>query len=157
MTTVGTERQAGCPVLDRPVTAPSAASAPVRVSLADERLAVRRAREVVARCGGAAGLDEHVLDSAVLLTSEVVTNALLHGHSVTDLTVAAGPAGVHVAVGDRGPARPRRVERGADALDGRGMAIVDALAHDWGVRPGDDGKVVWFEVAADAAYDLRHG
>jgi anti-sigma regulatory factor (Ser/Thr protein kinase) len=149
-----TTPESGCAVVDATVLAPRSA---VKVVLAAEPYAVRRAREVVARCSLAAGLDGDVADTAVLLTSEVVTNAIMHGRSVARLSVTTGPSGVVVEVGDDESRRPHVAEQDDEALNGRGLAIVDALARRWGVRPDGEGKVVWFEVGTDAAYDRRHG
>ncbi len=100
----------------------------------------------------AAGLDDDVADTAVLLTSEVVTNALLHTRS-GDVAVRAErtPRGLRVAVSDDDHGLPKRRLQAHGALDttGRGVVLLDLLSADWGVdqHPGD-GKTVWFEVAA---------
>lgn len=43
------------------------------------------------------------------------------------------------------------VEQDPDALDGRGLTIVDLLSSRWGVRDDRYGKTVWFELVGDAA------
>jgi hypothetical protein len=53
---------------------------------------------------------------------------------------------VEVSDGSHELPRPRRV--GPDAEGGRGLALVDALASDWGTTTTDDGKIVWFELRA---------
>jgi hypothetical protein len=55
---------------------------------------------------------------------------------------------VRVEVGDVSPVVPIRLSIDPDALSGRGIAIVDSLASQWGVEDlSAEGKTVWFEVA----------
>lgn len=95
----------------------------------------------------AAGWGYHaVLSDAQLLTSEVVTNAVLHAGDRIEIEVADLDDRLLVAVAD--PARDREPQlRDAKPTDptGRGLALVNSVAADWGVAPGpDDGKVFWF-------------
>lgn len=90
-----------------------------------------------------------VADEAVLLTSEVVTNALLHaGSRRIHLRLLLLADGVRVEVDDDSVVlpRPRRVSRLSDT--GRGMGLMELAARSWGTRPNEHGKTVWFEVAA---------
>lgn len=96
-------------------------------------------------CESAAVPDE-VRDAAVLLASETVTNAFVHGRSDARLAVTLVPGGVLVEVGDDNSRHPRAVDADDQALDGRGLMIVTALAARWGVRDEAIGKTVWFEV-----------
>ena len=90
----------------------------------------------------------------VLLTSEVVTNAVLHAgpHRPTDevvLCVVLTDDRVRVEVTDQHPGTPRiNTSAGSDGLSGRGILLLDILASAWGVVPSGRGKVVWFEVQA---------
>ncbi|WP_156056550.1 ATP-binding protein [Streptosporangium roseum] len=61
------------------------------------------------------------------------------------LSLWAMPEGVCVRVTDHGPGRPHRLDLGQDATSGRGLAIVEALADQWGVIPvrAEAGKTVW--------------
>jgi anti-sigma regulatory factor (Ser/Thr protein kinase) len=117
--------------------------------LAPQAAAVREARILVKEACQAAGTHEVTCDAAVLLTSETVTNAFVHGRSEARLEVAAGPESVHVEVGDDNSRHPTGQPRDEDALDGRGLEIVRMLAARWGVRDEPFGKVVWFEVRSD--------
>ena len=91
---------------------------------------------------------EHVTDLVALLTSELVTNAVLHGRSELDLEVDCLRDGVRVRVHDRGEGVPVRRHVSIEATSGRGLALVDTLSRRWGVEPHPPGKAVWFEVAS---------
>lgn len=109
---------------------------------------IRRAREHVRRRCLEAGLPGRTAETAVLLTSEVVTNALVHARSAPRLGVTVGEDGLRVEVADDDPGTPRPVsDVDAGALGGRGLRLVDELADDWGVAPAGPGKVVWFSLA----------
>lgn len=91
---------------------------------------------------------EPVVDTVELLTSEVVTNAIIHGRSGPQLAVTVAGDVVRVAVHDLSPDLPvRRLSR-VDDVSGRGVVIVEGLATTWGVeRERNGSKQVWFEVA----------
>jgi anti-sigma regulatory factor (Ser/Thr protein kinase) len=89
-----------------------------------------------------------VVDTVELLTSEVITNALVHAQSAPELAVHLEREAVRVEVVDVSPVVPIRRAVGVDALSGRGIAIVDSLSSQWGVADlSERGKTVWFEVA----------
>jgi anti-sigma regulatory factor (Ser/Thr protein kinase) len=88
-----------------------------------------------------------VTGDCMLLTSELVTNALLYARSAVDLKVVFGPGLVRVAVGDESPLPPVPRSAGAEAESGRGLALVDAISSAWGVEAAGRGKQVWFEVS----------
>jgi anti-sigma regulatory factor (Ser/Thr protein kinase) len=97
-------------------------------------------------------VNQKAVDTVELLTSEVVTNALVHARAVgadegPDLVVRIHRGSVRVEVYDVSPEVP--VRRNPEPMDpgGRGMCIVDELARDWGVDHLPTGKRVWFEVA----------
>jgi anti-sigma regulatory factor (Ser/Thr protein kinase) len=88
------------------------------------------------------------IDVACLLTSELVTNALVHAHSRVELTVFVGPTGFRIEVRDTSPATAQRRDIELDELSGRGLHIVDVMSSRWGTGPSGDGKRVWFELDA---------
>jgi anti-sigma regulatory factor (Ser/Thr protein kinase) len=91
-------------------------------------------------------------DIAELLTSELVTNALVHTDHDAVLTATVGPAGLRVEVRDFVSRRPQpRTQNAGDGTHGRGLVLVQSLADAWGVRAHGVGKVVWFELDAGAA------
>jgi anti-sigma regulatory factor (Ser/Thr protein kinase) len=92
---------------------------------------------------------ERMLESATLLTSELVTNAVLYAGSDIHLVVRQAGRRIRVEVRDGNPQVPVRRFPTEESVSGRGLALVEALAAAWGVDPvPDDGKTVWFEVAA---------
>ena len=108
----------------------------------------RQARRFVADVLTAVGADNH-LDTAVLLTSELVTNGIVHAHTDLQLVVEASDRWVRVEVIDGNPMLPAKRDYDDDALTGRGLEMVELLADDFGVQSlEDDGKRVWFRLGA---------
>ncbi|MBV2355737.1 ATP-binding protein [Streptomyces sp. J2-1] len=91
-------------------------------------------------------------DIAELLTSELVTNALVHTDDDAVLIAVVSEHGLRVEVRDFVPRRPLpRVPVAAEDTGGRGLLLLESLADAWGVRPHGAGKSVWFELGAEAA------
>ncbi len=91
---------------------------------------------------------DRVVETVELLTSELVTNAVIHARSSAELLVSVGDGVVRVEVSDDDATPPTRRALDPQSAAGRGIAIVAQLAADWGVEQvPDDGKRVWFEVA----------
>ncbi|MER5429579.1 ATP-binding protein [Streptomyces sp. NPDC002588] len=108
----------------------------------------RRALRELLRGWGRPGRSE----TAELLTSELVTNALVHTDDDAVLTATVSSSGLRVEVRDSVPRRPRPCAPAADdSTNGRGLVLVQSLADAWGVRVLGAGKVVWFELDAEAA------
>jgi anti-sigma regulatory factor (Ser/Thr protein kinase) len=107
-----------------------------------------RARRIVAASLATRGLEE-LLEPAVLLASEVVTNAVVHGGGHARLGVEHDRRRIRVSVRDASNARPRRLDLGLEATSGRGVQLLDQLATRWGVDLHlPRGKTVWFELDA---------
>ena len=108
---------------------------------------VASARAFVARLAGAAA------ETAVLLTSELVTNAVLHTRSGRDggavtVVVIDLPDGLLVEVADDGsPDRGPEVSGDRYAACGHGLFLVEQLAARWGYRQDGAGTTVWFQVS----------
>ncbi|MES5819843.1 PAS domain S-box protein [Streptomyces sp. RG80] len=83
-------------------------------------------------------------DEALLLLSEILTNAVLHADGPIGLHVHRTATDLTVEVGDRSPQLPQPRTAAEDAESGRGLLLVRTLAGDWGVRPADEGKTTWF-------------
>ncbi|MFF5701200.1 ATP-binding protein [Streptomyces sp. NPDC012794] len=94
-------------------------------------------------------------EDVVLLVSEVVANACLHGGGPGALVLDWTDERLRIEVTDSSPTPPRRPadRKGGDPRQpgGHGLMIVDRLARRWGSRPGVIGKCVWLEVACPAA------
>jgi hypothetical protein len=91
-------------------------------------------------------LDEDDLEVAVLLTSELVTNAILHARTPVQVGVLTADDEVLVCVGDRLAESPPLVPNppSGDRPGGRGLALVNDLADAWGTAIYTGGKTVWF-------------
>jgi anti-sigma regulatory factor (Ser/Thr protein kinase) len=87
-----------------------------------------------------------VCDTAELLTSELVTNALLHAGTDVTVHVEDHGASVRIAVEDGSDDEPTLGELDSIDLGGRGLPLVAAMARSWGWDPLPHGKRVWFEV-----------
>jgi anti-sigma regulatory factor (Ser/Thr protein kinase) len=85
-----------------------------------------------------------VIDTAVLLVSELVTNAIRHGSPPCALVISMRDDGVQLAVQDADSTIPSLQQPDALAENGRGLVLVDALSDDWGIRPVTGGKETWF-------------
>jgi anti-sigma regulatory factor (Ser/Thr protein kinase) len=108
----------------------------------------------------------HLVETAELLISELITNALRHAGGIIDppedLTTIFGtvPAVLLsislrevlvVEVWDQSTVPPRRRVAADDAIDGRGLELVETLSKEWGYEIRDDGKVIWFALDAGCA------
>lgn len=89
---------------------------------------------------------DEVIDTVKLLVSELVGNAIGHARSEVEVVVHLLPDRIRVDVVDDDPEGPRRRPASEDAIGGRGIAVVEAMAEAWGVSPRGPGKVVWFEL-----------
>ncbi len=86
------------------------------------------------------GVDE--VDDAMLLTSELVTNAIVHAGTEVEVVCEALPGQVRVEVHDRHQAR--RIPVPGDQVSGRGLLFPETLATSWGITYGQGDKQVWF-------------
>ena len=87
-------------------------------------------------------------DIAVLLTSELVTNAIKHGAGgPVRLGIQCTRDRLRVEVHDTSPSLPVLMDTAADATDGRGLVLVAALSAKWGAYRTPAGKVVYFTLA----------
>ncbi|MCX4779537.1 ATP-binding protein [Streptomyces sp. NBC_01264] len=111
------------------------------------------------------GVSESIVDDAVLILSELLSNACRHGRPLGAREIGdggiraswrvdkAGRLTVEVTDGG-GPTRPVPAKPSVTARGGRGLTIISALAQDWGVRDGAAGEVtVWATVACGARHE----
>ena len=120
-----------------------------RLSLPAEPTSASRARTFVRELL-ASWRAEEFEEPAALLTSELVTNALLHARSAVEVTVRLADGHLWVGVSDAAAGPPVRKHYGTEAATGRGLLLVDRIASAWGTEPSATGKVVWFELAEGA-------
>ncbi len=99
--------------------------------------------------GQLAELSSDVCECAALLTSELVTNAVLHAATPLSVTLHFLPGRIRVDVADASPVLPSLKEYSPDAATGRGLTLCNTLASDWGVHAVPGGKIVWFELPVD--------
>jgi DNA-binding NarL/FixJ family response regulator len=123
----------------------SGALAQAAAALESSPDSARSARQLASAAVSAWGRQE-VEDAVTLLISELVTNAVRHARSVVEVVIRLLPERVRVEVRDNSPDPPQPREADAEDESGRGLILVDALAHAWGVEAREDGKSVWFEV-----------
>ncbi|HTS99414.1 MAG TPA: ATP-binding protein [Streptosporangiaceae bacterium] len=123
---------------------------PHRIALSAGPAAAAEARRQVraAICAWGVPVDP---DVAVLLTSELVTNAIRHEASGTImLTITCICGLLRVDVGDTSRCVPVPVNTPADAEAGRGLMLVAGLSTDWGYHQTPSGKAVYFTLAFEA-------
>jgi sigma-B regulation protein RsbU (phosphoserine phosphatase) len=123
--------------------------APTTAVLPPDGSSPARARSLLRSALLDAGLD-HVLDDALLLTTELVTNAVVHAGTALELRIDAGADGLRVDVLDAQPGSSPVVKDAPEAAreGGRGLFLLDALADEWGTAHTRTGKSVWFRLAS---------
>lgn len=139
-------------------TAPPGGSLPrdVEWRLPRHPRSVGRARNLLREQAGSWRLPPEMTDVAVLLLSELATNAVRHagaspGREISArLAVEGRTLRVEVSDASDSPLRPMRAAECDET--GRGLSIVATLADDWGThpRPCGIGKTVWFELGLHA-------
>ena len=88
-------------------------------------------------------------DDVLLVVSELLANACLHGDGPRELTLTASTRGLRVEVSDCAATLPSpRAPGPAGAPGGHGLHIVERLSRRWGALSREGGKTVWAEVAA---------
>lgn len=98
----------------------------------------------------AIGIPREDLDNALLLASELVTNAVRHsGSEWIDIAISLSANALRIEVADESnqSIRPRT----PDADGGWGLALVGMLATRWGVERRSGGKLIWIELDLGAA------
>ncbi len=115
------------------------------LTLRPEETAPGRARRFVRQTLAAHGWDD-ALDNALLLTTELITNAVVHAGTTITVTVGGDANELVVRVQDHTPGRLAGAARAPDELHegGRGLYLVDTLSTTWGTEHSESGKAVWF-------------
>jgi hypothetical protein len=117
-----------------------------QVTLSPTAVSATAARRFIEARSADWSLPGPVGQQLVLIGSELVTNALLHARTMLTLSLELRGDHVRISVSDasRAPATLRHYR--PDSLTGRGLGVVAALSHRWGVNAVRDGKVVWAEL-----------
>ncbi|MFF7115508.1 ATP-binding protein [Streptomyces albogriseolus] len=121
------------------------------VSLPAEREAISRVRRQLRARLEEDGLGG-VADDVVLICTELVTNAVLHGclgfppGITVQVTVVWSDVQLRLGVRDPSCVRPTERESSASRTSGRGLRLVDELSDRWGVDLSGSGKTVWTEL-----------
>ncbi len=104
-------------------------------------------------------LPHEVVWNAQLLTSELVTNAILHARTDLHIGISRDQRTLLIAVVDGHPEPPEQQQPASIDFEesGRGMTLVASLADDFGWRPRHDapGKIMWVLLALDPAEEHR--
>ena len=110
----------------------------------------RRARDVVT--DACLRWDEpRLVDSAVLVVSELITNAAVHAHTMMTLQVRLRLCHLHIAVFDGCTTHAMTRQTGPSSSGGRGLHLVDAVSAAWGSTALPTGKVVWSALSRPTA------
>jgi anti-sigma regulatory factor (Ser/Thr protein kinase) len=131
-----------------------AAYRPELKAAAAARSFVRKVLRSWQRAGLWAG-DDVLVDDAVLLTSELVTNAVLHAGTPVQLTCRCAADAIEISVLDFLPAQriaddAPGAAAAAERTSGRGLQLPAKLASAWGVTYAADTKSVWFRMGMPA-------
>jgi anti-sigma regulatory factor (Ser/Thr protein kinase) len=106
---------------------------------------VSRVRHALATALSRWGVTDGATDVAVLLTSEIVTNAIRYGEPPLELHAVLHGLELTVSIDDAGHGPVHAVDHVRwDSQGGRGLHLVEALSDRWGVRERQCGKQVWF-------------
>jgi serine phosphatase RsbU (regulator of sigma subunit)/anti-sigma regulatory factor (Ser/Thr protein kinase) len=136
-----------------------------RVRLPNDRRTPAAARALVRSVLEEAQLDA-VLNEALLLTTELSTNAVVHAGTELDIEVVADAGGLTVTVTDFAPGpveqltvgpRNDKVDIGEVAERGRGLLLVDHFASRWGTVHEGTGKGVWFRLERPGRAEMATG
>ena len=120
-----------------------------RTTLRAEANSAAVARRFVADVLSQRGFSRSGIEDAVLLTSEAVTNAVVHAGTTIGLVVDADSRKARVEVHDLLSTPPVRRALRPEEPNGFGLHVIAAVAGSWGVRRLDSGKCVWFELRAE--------
>ncbi|MBL1084398.1 SpoIIE family protein phosphatase [Streptomyces actinomycinicus] len=112
--------------------------------------AARHARRFTRRTLRTWGISPDTLDAALLVVSELVTNALVHTGGQVRLDLSLINHRLRLAVADASPRSPvKPTSIGWEATGGRGILLVEAVSAAWGTVPVSGGKQVWADLVLD--------
>jgi anti-sigma regulatory factor (Ser/Thr protein kinase) len=120
----------------------------IAVTLPEGPHGARAARRLLTTALRETGCADELIDRVVLVGSELVTNAVVHGGGSPKLRLSVLPDGARLEVHDNGAGLPEQPEQDDTMTSGRGMLIVERSADSWGTEPDESGKWVWAEFSA---------
>ena len=106
---------------------------------------VGSARRFTRAALGRHDVEPRLIDTAMLLVSELATNAIVHAATSLKLRIDVGDD-IRVEVCDENETAPVVGAPQTEDESGRGLAIVTTLADDWSWAPRPSGKAVWFSL-----------
>jgi chemotaxis response regulator CheB len=116
------------------------------IELRRELGSVMRARRFVRETFADWGVSRAV-DDALIVVSELVTNAITHADSPCQVRLSIDETSVRVEVFDEGAGTPDPQPASSTSEHGRGLHLITALTAAWGIQQiPDDGKIVWAEL-----------
>ena len=122
------------------------------LALRREPASPRRARQFLLNHCARWGCEDDVVESARLVVSELVTNAVSHANSSCELRLELSDGSLRVEVTDCGTGTPDPLAATEQDEHGRGLLIVSALTTAWGVETVDGGaKTVWAQITISPA------
>lgn len=87
--------------------------------------------------------------SALIVISELVTNAIVHGHDPIEVSMTCRDGSVRVAVSDGGGGAVAPADPAEREVGGHGLHLVEAMSLAWGVDDTPAGKTVWADLGLD--------
>jgi anti-sigma regulatory factor (Ser/Thr protein kinase) len=126
-------------------------SVAAQLALPSAASAGHQARSFIAERLAGLSVPPETADTVVLVASELVSNAVLHGDPPVELRLQAEEAVIRLEISDGAETLPQPRDYGLQAVTGRGLGLVAALSRGWGAERRPDGKVVWAEVATDGS------
>lgn len=111
------------------------------VAFVPDKMQVSRMRRTTAEQLRLWNVRGTLAENVVLAVSELVTNAVQHGHGAVGLRVRYVVGELRIEVTDGNPEPAELRSAGDDDVSGRGLFLVAVFARDWGVS--DDGKTTW--------------
>ena len=117
------------------------------LDLPPEPASVSRARRLVAEVLRDV-VDDDLVSAALVITSELVTNAMLHARTDLRVAVRRDERGLRIEVQDGSPRLPRRKRYSEQSGTGRGLVLVESLSALAGAEQNERGKLVWAVLVA---------
>ena len=117
------------------------------LALPAEPASASRARRLVAEALRDV-VDDDLLAAAMVITSELATNAVLHARTDFEVAVRRDESGLRIEVQDGNPRLPRRKRYSDESATGRGLVLVESLSALAGAEQNERGKVVWAVLVA---------